>query len=78
MIEAKALRTYITVYFPFKCESFNGEIKCTLHKALIGSGIICATVFLGMFGKYQSFDVAVSAASCSPHNSQLSGAYAGK
>jgi hypothetical protein len=35
MIEAKAIRTSIIIYFLFKSERLNANIKLTLHKALI-------------------------------------------
>jgi hypothetical protein len=35
MIEAKAFRTFITVYSLFKSEQFSSDIKLFLHKALI-------------------------------------------
>jgi hypothetical protein len=34
-IEAKAFRTFITLYFLFKIERLSANIKLTLHKALI-------------------------------------------
>jgi hypothetical protein len=37
MIEAKAFRTFITVYPLFKSEPLSANIKLTLHKALISS-----------------------------------------
>jgi hypothetical protein len=37
MIEAKAFRTFIRIYSPFKSERFSVNIKLTLHKALIRS-----------------------------------------
>jgi hypothetical protein len=37
MIEAKAFRTFITVYSLFKSERLSANIKLTLHKALIRS-----------------------------------------
>jgi hypothetical protein len=35
MIEAKAFKTFITVYSLFKSEQLSANIKLTLHKALI-------------------------------------------
>jgi hypothetical protein len=35
MIEAKAFRTFITIYFLFKSERLSINIKLTLHKALM-------------------------------------------
>jgi hypothetical protein len=37
MMEAKAFRTFISVYSLFKSERLNAEIKLILHKALIRS-----------------------------------------
>jgi hypothetical protein len=37
MVEAKAFRTFLTVYSLFKSERLNANIKLTLHKALIRS-----------------------------------------
>jgi hypothetical protein len=37
MTKAKAFRTYIRTYFPFKSERLSANIKLTLHKALIRS-----------------------------------------
>jgi hypothetical protein len=37
MIEAKAFRTFITIYYLFKSEQLGTNIKLTLHKALIRS-----------------------------------------
>jgi hypothetical protein len=37
MIEAKAFRTFIRIYFLFKGERLSANIKLTLHKALIRS-----------------------------------------
>jgi hypothetical protein len=37
MIEAKAFRTFITIYSLFKSERLSTNIKLTLHKALIRS-----------------------------------------
>jgi hypothetical protein len=37
MIEAKAFRTFITLYSLFKSERLSANIKLTLHKALIRS-----------------------------------------
>jgi hypothetical protein len=37
MIEAKAFRTFIRIYFLFKSERLSADIKLTLHKALIRS-----------------------------------------
>jgi hypothetical protein len=37
MIEAKAFRTFIRIYFLFKSERLSANIKLTLHKALIRS-----------------------------------------
>jgi hypothetical protein len=37
MIEAKAFRTFITIYSLFKSEPISPKIKLTLHKALIRS-----------------------------------------
>jgi hypothetical protein len=34
---AKAFRTFIRIYFLFKSEHLSGNIKLTLHKALIRS-----------------------------------------
>jgi hypothetical protein len=34
MIEAKAFRTFISIYSPFKSERLSTNIKLTLHKAL--------------------------------------------
>jgi hypothetical protein len=57
----KAFRTFIRVDFLFKSESFGGKIKWSLHKSLIGSAIIFASLHHGSFGRYESFDVAASA-----------------
>jgi hypothetical protein len=35
MIEAKAFRTFVRIYFLFKSERLSSNIKLTLHKALI-------------------------------------------
>jgi hypothetical protein len=37
MIEAKAFRTFITIYSPFNSERLSTNSKLTLHKALIRS-----------------------------------------
>jgi hypothetical protein len=37
MIEAKAFRTFIRIYYLFKSERLSANIKLTLHKALIRS-----------------------------------------
>jgi hypothetical protein len=37
MIEAKAFRTFIRIYYLFKSERLSAKIKLTLHKALIRS-----------------------------------------
>jgi hypothetical protein len=37
MIEAKAFRTFIRIYTPFKSERLSANIKLTLHKTLITS-----------------------------------------
>jgi hypothetical protein len=37
MTEAKAFRTFITIYSLFKSERLSAKIKLTLHKALIRS-----------------------------------------
>jgi hypothetical protein len=35
MIDAKAFRTFISIYFLFKSERLNANIKLTRHKVLI-------------------------------------------
>jgi hypothetical protein len=35
MIEAKAFRTFIRIYYLFKCERLSANIKLNLHKAMI-------------------------------------------
>jgi hypothetical protein len=42
MIEAKACRTFIKVYYLFKSERLSANIKLTLHKTLISSVITYA------------------------------------
>jgi hypothetical protein len=42
MIEAKAFRTFITLYSLFKSERLSANIKLTLHKAMIISVMTCA------------------------------------
>jgi hypothetical protein len=42
MIEAKAFRTFTTVYSLFKSERLSANIKLTIHKALIRSVMIYA------------------------------------
>jgi hypothetical protein len=43
MIEAKAFRTFIRLYSPFKSERLSANIKLTLHKALIRSAMTYAS-----------------------------------
>jgi hypothetical protein len=42
MIEAKAFRTFIRIYFLFKSEHLSANIKLTLHRAMIRSVITYA------------------------------------
>jgi hypothetical protein len=42
MVETKAFRTFITIYFLLKNESLRANIKLTLHKALVRSVITYA------------------------------------
>jgi hypothetical protein len=37
MIEAKAFRTFFTIYSVFKSEQLSANIKLTIHKSLIRS-----------------------------------------
>jgi hypothetical protein len=42
MVETKAFRTFIRIYFLFTNERLSANINLTLHKALIRSGVIYA------------------------------------
>jgi hypothetical protein len=42
MTEAKAFRIFITIFYLLKSERFSGNIKLTLHKALIRTVITYA------------------------------------
>jgi hypothetical protein len=42
MIEAKAFRTFVRIYSPFKSECLRANIKLILHEALIRSVMTCA------------------------------------
>jgi hypothetical protein len=44
MIEAKAFRTFIRIYFLFRSERLSAKIKLTLHKALIRSVMTYARI----------------------------------
>jgi hypothetical protein len=68
MIEAKAFRTFITVYSLFKSERLSANIKLTLHKALIISLMTYAC---------PACEIAAPTEQGSPHHWQFSKAHIG-
>jgi hypothetical protein len=77
MFEAKAFRTFITVYSLFKSERLSANIKLTLHKALITSVMTNAGTAWESAPNIRLLKFAAPTKQGSPHHRQFSKAHTG-
>jgi hypothetical protein len=73
IVEAKAFRTFIRIYSPFKSERLSANIKLTLHKALFRSMLVPPR----SLWQQSSTKITAPAKQSSPHHWKFSKAYTG-